>query len=150
MKLIRGFTLIELLVVLGILLASSFILIPIAINQIQGSQTFSEIKILYSNIFTQQQNSFSGLKNSSYGIAFFTNKYELYTGESLATSTFREEYYFKNNIAITGINLTSGTEITFPKGSVKPNEYGQINLSDGLETYQISINKEGLIEYAKL
>jgi type II secretory pathway pseudopilin PulG len=150
MKSIRAFTLIELLVVLGILMASSFILIPIAVEQIQGNKTFSELKILYSNISSQQQNSFSGLNNTSYGIALFSDRYELFIGETLATASSTEEILLKNNVQITSINLTSGNEISFPKGSVKPMAVGEITLSDGIENYQLSINKEGLIEYAKL
>lgn len=150
MKLFRAYTLIELLVVLGILMASTLILIPIAIEQIQGNRTFSEVKILYSNLSSQQQNSFSGLNNTSYGIALFSDRYELFIGETLATASSTENILLKNNVQITNINLTSGNEIWFPQGSVKPATFGEITLSDGIENYQLTINKEGLIEYAKL
>ncbi len=147
-SLIKGFTLLEILVVMGIFVTIAAIAFPTTIGQLQKVKVEDVANNMSSLTFAQQQNALSGLNNKNYGIAFQTNRFILFTGNSLASAESTENIDLPNGMTISQINLSaSATEITFTKGSFRPSQYGNINITDGSKVFTVLINKEGLINY---
>lgn len=146
---IKGFTLLEIIVVLGIFLALSVLAFPTTIAQVQKGKMESATSDMSSLIFVQQQDAFSGLNNKNYGVAFAEDSYTLYIGNSLATAESTEVIDLPNGLTINQITLSNAaTEINFTKGSLKPSDFGSITITNGIQTFTWSINREGLISYS--
>lgn len=77
----------------------------------------------------------------------------MFIGASYATATYWDTFELKNTVTFTDIDLTDiatltpTNELVFDRGSMKPNAYGTISLSDGSHTYTVVINQEGLVYY---
>lgn len=133
---------------MGILMLLSLMVFPLAINKTQESKLESYASQLVTDIYYQQNRC--RLNNTAGGISLGVNNYTLFNGDTLATSTDKDIKKYPSNIRITSIALTSSNEITFPKGEFKPSSFGTLRLTDGSNSIQIYINKEGLIGYEKL
>ncbi len=146
-----AYTLVELLVVMGIFLSSTLVLIPFSLNKIQEVKVSTKAIEMTSDIFETQQRAYVAKSNSSYGIKLNSNNYIIYFGNDLATSTDFDQFNLPNNISIVNINLSpSSTEIQFAKNSLFPTQSGSFDLTDGINTYRIQINKEGNIYYEEV
>jgi len=147
----KAFTLLELLVVLALMSFIILIVLPGSINQVKGTSVDSRASELVSQIYTYQQNAYSGLANKSFGIKFGTTSYTIFTGTSYATSDTHEDINLDSGITISNLTLSGGvSEIVFSPGSLKPSANGSWKIGDVNATYQININKEGYIEYSKV
>ena len=145
-----GFTLIEMLVVIAILMIVAYIAVPISINQIQTNKLETEAKKLKSSMQTQQQYAYSANENSAYGIKYNTNSYVLYSGNTYATAVLTDTTTFPSGITISQTSLAnSSTELNFSKNSFRPDTTGSITLVDGVNSYSVTVNSEGLIEIVK-
>jgi Tfp pilus assembly protein FimT len=142
---LHGFSLFEVLVTLGVLLMLSGLVFPFTIQKVQQSKLENHASQLVSDIFFQQQESY--YKNSPRGIAFSSNGYTIYDGESLASSTESSYKAYPNNIQIHSVNFFTGTEFNFPEGEFKPSSSGDLIITDGFNSIKIYINREGLIYY---
>lgn len=147
-KKLNGFSLLELLVTMGILMLLSLMVFPLAINKTQESKLESYASQLITDLYYQQNRC--KLNNVAGGVSLGVNTYTLYYGDTLATSTDTDTKKYPSNIRITSIALTSTNEITFPAGEFKPSSFGTLRLTDGTNSIQVYINKEGLIGYEKL
>lgn len=145
-----GFTLIEMLVVIGIVIVVAFIVVPISVVQLQGNKLESETKKLKSSMHNQQQYAYSAREDSAYGIVFNSGNYVLYQGDSYATATVTETIDLTNEVDIVQINFAdSSSEVNFAKNEFRPSTTGNIVISDGINSYTININSQGLIETTK-
>jgi prepilin-type N-terminal cleavage/methylation domain-containing protein len=146
----KAFTLIEILVVIGIFLMLSVSLVPYSIAQINKARVDSSAKLLMVKLYTQQQNSYSQTADLSYGIVFNDTSYTLYSGYATDNLLNTETLNLENGVRITTLQLQNpGNKIYFPFGTVKPDNYGVITVSDGSQSYKIEINQEGMVNYYK-
>lgn len=144
---LKGYSHFEILVTISIIMLLSLVVFPVSINKIQISKLESSVSQLSTDIQYQQNLCF--FKNISGGIHIDSNRYSLFFGDTYATSTDIDIKDLPKNINITDVNLTSNNEIFFTEGNFKPSSYGTLNVTDGINTFQIYINKEGLVGYEK-
>jgi prepilin-type N-terminal cleavage/methylation domain-containing protein len=144
----KGFTLIEILVVLGVILSIFAVTFPFVINRPSEAQLEKYALELEFSIFSTQQNAYSAKNNKSYGIAFYTNKYSVFTGTSKASAQSSTDINY-SGVRMQGIVLIDGSsEIVFSSGSFKPNTSGFLTLTNGTKTIRIDITSEGRISRA--
>lgn len=142
----RAFTLLELVLVLGITLALSALVLPFALTEIRRGQVQTTAQDLHSQIFRVQQQAYAGDANTARGISFASDNYKLYSGNSLAAATSVDTIEFPAGVNITAINISGGgSELNFAVNKFRANNTGTITISDGLESWQLTINSEGLL-----
>ena len=150
-KRLKAFTIIEMLIVLGVLFLLGFLVLPIAVKEIQAGKTDSFIKDLDSALRLLSQDAFSRKNDKDYGIALFSDHYTIFVGPSLSEAEDEIVYEVVDDVVIQNIDLSdSGSEVVFLSGSQKPDVYGSFEIVDLYSIYRFSINKEGLITYIKL
>lgn len=143
-------TYVEILVVLGIMSIVFAIGLPLSLNQIYRTSVEAEARKLSSTIFSLQQKANSGSQNSNHGIKLATNKYTIYRGTSFAAGLDKFETLLDTKNTITTMNLiNSSDEITFTKGTFRPNSWGTILLTNSTDSYIVEINMQGFITYYK-
>jgi Tfp pilus assembly protein FimT len=147
-KKIKGFSLFEIIITLGILLIITTVVFPVAVNKAGRSKLESYANQIVTDLYFQQQRSSN--KNIDQGILIQSNRYILFDGVSYATSSESDVKNLPANMQISSITLTGGTEIQFEKGSFKPTTYGSFILSDGVFSFRVYINREGLISYEEV
>ncbi len=146
----KAFTIIEAVLTLGLLGAVAVIVLPISFRQLQSSQVGAVAKDITSRIFVTQQNAYSQRNFQDYGIAFFADRYVMFIGSSLITSTDTDEVILPANISINSISFSGGgNEILFVAGELLPQQNGFISVSDGYDSYTVTINTQGAILYDK-
>ena len=144
----KGFTLIEILLVLGIILAVGFVVVVISVSKVQSSQTESLLTDTASIMFLYQQNAYSGKNGKSYGIHFESDSYSLFIGDSYAAAESSDTVALPGDTTISTISLTGGgNDIVFASGSFKPSTDGFVRFSNGMGTYVLQINAQGLIDW---
>ena len=144
----HGFTLMEIVVVLGIVLAVGLVALTYSIPQLQASQTDGIMNDMSSLMFVQQQNAYSGKNSKSYGMYFDSDaeSYILFVGSSFATAESSDEFTFPGDTEITLVSLNdSSNEIVFSPGELAGSTYGFVRVSNGLDTFILEVNSEGLI-----
>lgn len=137
----KAFTLIELLLVISLFALTSAIVVPFTINQVTRSQIDAQVDKLRSSIFLVQQNAYTGKNSGSFGIYFGSDTYTVYEG--LLNSDIEQ---LPSNIEITNVSLNDlSNEIIFSDNSIIPSTYGDITLSDGVNTIVLTITEQGSI-----
>ena len=140
-------SLIEIVLVIGLFGAVMSVLVPFTLKQIRENKVFAEKEVLESTVFTQQQNAYAGKDGYAYGVKFFTDGYEIFQGDSYASLVSSERFYFKNGVEIVDQTFSvSGDELNFAIGEFKPADEGYVELSDGVNSYKVYVNSEGLVE----
>lgn len=148
---LKAYTLIEISVVLSLIILLAVIGSPILLSQLNTERVKFETENLNSLIFSTQQNAYAGKNSTAHGIKFETSRFILFEGNSFASAAFTEEFALQNRVQITNINLTGGAqEIVFAKSSFRPNNTGSLTLSDGIASYTLEINPEGLTNFFRL
>jgi Tfp pilus assembly protein FimT len=143
----NAFSTIEIVLILGLFAVIVSIFMPFTVKQLSLSKLESASKQMSSSIYLFQQYASSAKNDSSYGVAFSSNSYTLFEGDSISTASYTEVYDLPGDAYINEVNLTnSSSEVVFPKGEFKPDEYGYVRISDSKSTYRIILNKEGLID----
>jgi type II secretory pathway pseudopilin PulG len=133
----------EILVVIGILILIASFVMPFSLKQSKKNELISITRELESNIFLQQQNAYAGKSGLSHGIYITNTGYWLFEGENYDTSTVKDFFELPGNISISSISQS----IIFERNSVKPQSQNIISLSNGINTFKIIINKEGMIDH---
>ena len=146
-KAYAAFSLIEILVVIGLLLITVSFVMPMALSQVRGDRVLSDVRKATSLLFVTQQNAYAGKNSKSYGIKFESNSYTAFVGDSFATAESTETFPLTNGISESPTLSGGGDELVFLNSSFKPNKSGEILFSDGLKSYRILINSEGLIYF---
>jgi len=149
-KKFSAYTLIEMLVVIAIISVVAIFILPVSINELQKSRLDSTVGDIASELYQFQQNAYARRNNKSYGVAFNQpqQKYTFFIGNSLASAEETSEKILDSKINITQINLSGGaTEIVFNAGSFKPSAFGNVFFNDGINSFRLVINSEGLIDY---
>lgn len=150
-KNLKAFSLIELLIVMAIFSFVAVALLPQTVTQVKVTSLNGQLSELNSLIYQYQQNAFFGLNNKNYGVRFASNSYTIFIGNSYAAADSRETINLEVGNTISQINLAGGaTDLIFSKGTLKPNTTGNIRVTNGSETYQLTINSEGYTEYEKI
>lgn len=148
---LTGFTLLELLVVMGIIAMVTVVVLPFSVNDLRNSNLRNLAVNLTSQINNYQFSAALGKDNLYYGINIGTTSYTLFNGTSLAAASQSEEILLDSGYYFSNINLLSaGSEIIFKPNSIKPLTSGFFRLSDQFNTYEISINTEGFLEWYKI
>lgn len=144
----KAMTFLEILVVIGIFALVSAITLPLSQDFLNRTRVDATAKTITYTLFRQQQDAYSALNDSSYGVAFFADRYTVFSGNSLATATYQESVVLDSGTTISQINLSTGNEIVFTKGDIKPAIYGDIRISDKNNVnYKVEINSEGMVDY---
>jgi Tfp pilus assembly protein FimT len=150
-KELKAYTLTEVVLVISLMGMLAVLVLPYAISDIQKNNVKSATTEIVSIIEYYQSNAYSRKNDKTYGIAFYSNKYTLFTGSSLAAADYVEDVFLGSSLSITNITLSGGTnELIFTSGSVKPNQNGTLRVTNGSASYMISINKEGYVEQTTL
>lgn len=147
-KNLQGFSLFELLITMGILMMLSFLVFPVAVNKAQQSKLESYASQLVTDIYYQQQRC--RFKNISGGIAIGVSAYTLFDGDSLAEAIDTDRRDYPSNIRFSLVSIQNGDSIFFNNGEFKPVSYGSLTLTDGTNSIEVYINREGLVGYEKL
>ena len=141
-KLLKAYTTLEVLVVIGIIMLISTMVVPVSIRQTKLNELTIAGRNLYSHIFVQQQNAFSGKNDLNHGIYVEQEGFWLFQGDNFNDADVKEYFTIGK-----GIEVVSGnTEIVFPKGSQKPTDETSIVLTFANNNYVILINEQGVID----
>ncbi len=142
----NAFTIIELILVLAIVSLAGFLFVPVAANEFRRNDLTNTARRISSDIFVQQQNAYSGLDDSSFGISFAEESYTLFTGNNLASATETQvkELPFGISIESAVFNAT-GNELRFNQGDYRPVGTGSIVLTSGSSSINLIINSSGVI-----
>jgi len=143
----KAASLFEILVVIGIFSILVVLTFPFSLRLMNQSKADAEAKALSYMLFRQQQDAYSGFKNKPYGIALYSDRYTIFTGNSLATAEYQDTYFFPEPITVSSISLNTGNELVFPVNSFRPSAYGYLLVSDSKKSYRIDLTSEGLISY---
>lgn len=152
----RGFSYIEIVIVVAILGLTTTLMIPFTFSEISKSRLSYHSKDLASVIFTAQQNAYSQIGGSGHGIRFNDDDFDVFDGSSFATAASSYNVQLNYDITFTDIDLvdvvssSNTNEVVFDRGDFKPDATGTVTLSDGAQTYRITINKEGLVYYERI
>ncbi len=155
-KFYQGFSYIEIVIVVAILGATTTLIMPFTFSEISKSRLSYHSKDLTSVIFTAQQNAYSQIGGSGHGIRFNDDDFDVFDGSSFATALSTYNVQLNYQITFTDVDLvdvvssTSTNEVVFDRGNFKPDATGTVTLSDGAQSYRITINQEGLVYYEKI
>lgn len=150
-KKLCAYTLLEILVIIGVTTGLAMIFLPVGIEQIQINKIENVVKDVQSLIYSQSQSAYTYKANKSYGIAFYSNHYIVYSGDSLSQADSQTRYDLSSEIKINNLNFNdSGVELRFAKGTFRPHTFGSFEVSTSYSSYQITINTEGLVLVNKL
>jgi len=144
-KKLKAFSIFEILVTLGIIMLLAALVFPLTLQKIQDTKLNGYASQLSTDIYFQQQESY--YKASPRGISFSSNGYTIFDGENLATATETSYKEFPRNISVTPVDFSSGSEFYFAEEEFKPSSSGYIHMSDGFNTVNIYVNREGLVYY---
>jgi Tfp pilus assembly protein FimT len=148
---LKAFTLLEVIVIIGAFLALTLIFLPIGIEQLQTNKIDIVVKDIKSLIYNQSQKAFAFKESKSYGMAFFTDHYIVFSGDTLATADSQSRIDLSREISITNISFNdAGNELRFEKGGFRPHTYGSFQITTGDATYKLTINSEGLLLVEKI
>lgn len=140
----RAYTLLEILLVIALLSVVASLTFPFALSQISDTSVQVAVEDVQSQLFATQVAGFAGDNGNSHGIAFFTDNYTVFEGDSLATATSTTNFEYDNN-AQALINLDNGgNEIVISKHSIIPSTFGTITFTNNSSTFTLEINEEGL------
>lgn len=143
----KAFSLIEIVIVLAIFISIMAILIPYGLARFNITRVETVASDLSSKIYTYQQFAYTGKNGKNYGIAFETDKYIPFIGNSYATAESSFEINLPNLYTI-DMSGVGANEIVFNSGSFRPDEYGTIIITNPNGTdYIVEINAEGLVSY---
>lgn len=143
----KAASLLEMIIVMAIFSMMVVLTFPFSLRLINQSRADAEAKTLAYMLFRQQQDAYAGLNNKSYGVALYSNRFVIFTGNSLSTAESQDTYFFNSPITLSEITLSSGNEIVFAPNSFRPQANGYLSITDSRKTYRIDVNSEGLISY---
>lgn len=142
---LKGFSILEIVIVMAIMVILASFVLPASVKDIRKEEVKTAARDIAQQITTQQNNSYVSRNNSTYGISFAQKTYTTFTGNSFSTGLEKEINTLPGS-TVESINLTGGsTEITFLAGTFKPSVTGYIEVTNGFDSYRVTINKEGLV-----
>lgn len=142
-KKLKGYTIFEIILVIGIMLVIASFVMPMSLRETKKNELNSYGRELESNIFYQQQLAYAGKASGNHGVHFQNNGYWLFEGETYETALHKDFFQFPRNISL-NYNIS---DILFTRSSLKPHSINSITLNNGLDSFVISINNEGMIDY---
>jgi len=149
-KNLPAFSLLEVLIVTTIFFAIAIITLPFSIGQLQESRSDAVLKDLRSALFLIEQDAYTRKNNSAYGIAFFSDHYIEFSGPSLATATEQNSVSVTGSTRFSDYSFGGSNEVNFVAGSFRPTSSGSVVISDGKNSYRLSVSSQGLISYTIL
>ncbi|MCA9385414.1 prepilin-type N-terminal cleavage/methylation domain-containing protein [Candidatus Dojkabacteria bacterium] len=148
---LQGFSFVELIMVMGMLIIISSFAIPYSLNIVSRRNVQDATEDIASNLWRQQQNAYSGNENKNYGISFTENGYTIFKWEDGNPNETQADITLETGITITNITFDDlSSEITFGEGEILPSTFGSLDVTDGGNTFQVTINAQGLIDYSLL
>lgn len=143
-----AFTLAEIIVAIGIFVVVVAVVLPIGLSQLDRETNKSQIQEVVSEMRLMQQNSYNGLYDSSHGVAFRSDGYYTFAGNSLATATQSEFKPYKRTVSLYSSNFALlNNEVTFLKGKLETANFGSVSLKEGNAIHEISVTQLGIIDY---
>lgn len=143
----NAFTFVEVLVVLGIVLILTLIAMSVFVPRTSISRTTETVSNLESLLYQCQQNAYGGKDGIACGLKFFTGYYEMYTGTSYAQAVTKDRIDYPEGTTMTSVNFGGGSEVTFSSGEFRPSTAGTLEVSDGVNSFEITVTEEGLIYF---
>lgn len=144
-KNMKGFSLLEIILTLALLLLISALTFPTTLGNIQKSKARTVSSQIATDLYYQQQRARN--KNIPTGIYFESGRYTLFDGDSFSTGTEKDQKMLPNNIQISSTSLTTNNSVLFEGSEFKPLSYGSLYVQVMGQSFRVSINEEGLIEY---
>ncbi|WKZ30833.1 MAG: prepilin-type N-terminal cleavage/methylation domain-containing protein [Candidatus Dojkabacteria bacterium] len=141
----KGFTLIEIVVVIGIMIAAFAVVFPLTVSQIRENKLISTAEEVAGAIFEAQQYAYNKKNGLGYGIKFNSDSYEYISGANYNEAVADDLFTIESGVDVTESLFGTKTDIFFQPGSVRPDDPGEITISDGALTVTVSINSEGAI-----
>lgn len=141
----NGFTLVEILVVVGIMLFAFAFIFPLTLSQIQDNKLNSSAQEVAGAIFEAQQYAYNRKDNLGYGISFQSGGYQFLSGMTYDTATPDDQFKLETGVTNNQSLFGSSPDIFFDPGSLRPNQPGQVVISDGSNTVVVIVNSEGAI-----
>lgn len=140
----RGFTLIEVTLVVGIILATTAVVVPNYSKLINTNVLESETSELKAHVRHARELAQSGKYGSNYGVYFQANQYTLYSGKDYANRNKSKDKTFQINDRL---ELSNYSEVNFQMNTGNPTVTGTLNITNtkNREVKTIKINKLGLI-----
>lgn len=152
----EGFSYVEIVIVLAIIGIAATFLVPTSLSQLSGNRVKYHSNNIQSLIFTAQQDAYGQKGGSAHGVKFNADSFEIFEGSSYSESTASLTFNLDYSVKITQVNLinletlTSTDEVYFERGSIFPSAVGTLQVSNGNQSYSVTINKEGLVYHEKI
>lgn len=143
-----GFTLIEVLVVIGIFLLLAGLSLGIGVDTVRRATVGSERTVLVQLLERARSRAMNNIGNAPHGVVVTSTSFVLFEGATyVPASPLNESSPRSDEISVTG--PTDPVTVVFDQlsGAVDAGEAGDIVLSNGAQTYTISLNTEGRIDW---
>lgn len=148
MSKVRAVTLFEVLLVIAIFSSFAAVAVPLGVAQLSRDRVRDEAISVASEIQLVQQRGITGRQLNSYGVSFSSSGYTVYKGDSLSAAVESEFTDLSGNLSFSNIDTGDGSgEVTFVQGELIPSTDATVLLSDGISSYTVEINSEGLVHY---
>lgn len=144
-KNMKGFSLLEIILTLALLLLITAITFPTTLGNVQKSKARTISSQIATDLYYQQQRARS--KNISTGVYFENGRYTLFDGDSFSVGTEKDQKILPSNIRISSISLTTNNSVLFEGSEFKPVSFGSLYVLVMGQSFRVSMNEEGLIEY---
>jgi len=137
-----GFTLVELIIVVALITIISAMSVAFYSRFLTQNAVANTVDQLVGEFRKAQLYSMMGRQNGTWGVAYNSNKIQLFQGNTFATrnTAFDESFSVNTNISITGF-----TELTFTKATGTPSASPTITVAGNNNTKIITINSLGVI-----
>ncbi len=141
---IRGITLIEILIAMAIVVGLIGLGLFISIDFYKSYNFNSERDIIVNILQKARSQSLSNINESKHGVYFKTDEYVIFQGETYSS---RNPAYDENIKTDPAIGRSGLQEIVFEQLTGQNSTSGNILISDGVRSSQISIQNEGRINW---
>ena len=142
----RGFTLIEMVVVIGIMAIVAGLGATVSFTFLRGQRLQSAAEMIMAEALRAQIDAYTQAGDKAHGIKVLSDSVVRFVGSSYAGRTVAQDEVdtFPGSITVSGLS-----EWDFAAASFYPGTAGTMTLSDGDQSYDLSISSYGLVEIAK-
>ena len=150
MKFVPGFTLVEVLVVIAVMLILLSGVAVSASGYFSSGMVRQQVLIVADMLEQARARSMNGAQDDVWGAHLGVINVTLYKGSVYdGSSSGHQVYAFQKGVVISNVSLNGGgDDVVFTRVNGSTDDYGSFSVgsADGVSRYQISVNREGLVE----
>ena len=142
----RGFTLIEVIVVIGIMALLAGLGATVSFTYLRGQRLETSAELILSETMRAQTDAYTQADDQAHGVKVLSDRVVRFEGVSYAARiTAKDEIdMFPGSLTVSGLS-----EWAFAAASFYPGTAGTMTLTDGDQSYDLTISSYGVVEVTK-